>query len=58
MIVAGSNTGVSAVYPSAREPSKLPRTWTVLVFSGETMKLIVDGERLVSSMFEVSVPSG
>ena len=57
-MVAGSNTGDSAVKPSATEPSKLPRTGTDFDVCVETMKLIVSGVLRVMRRLDVSVPSG
>ena len=57
-MVAGSNTGASAVYPSATEPSKAPRTCMDFVVCAETMKLMVSGVFRVTVRLLVSVPSG
>ena len=57
-MTAGSKIGVSAVKPSAIEPSKLPRTWTDFVVWAETMKLMVSGVLRVTVRLLVSVPSG
>ena len=57
-MVAGSKTTLSAMKPSAMEPSKLPRTWTDLVVWEETMKLMVSGVLRVTERLPVSVPSG
>ena len=58
VIVEGSNTGISAVYPSAGCASKVPRTGIVLDDCCETIKFTVSGLFLLTVIFFLSVPSG